>query len=232
MKKSKKILALLLASAMSLSLLAGCGDKQGEQTQGPGVENTQPVVDTPTYEKVEFDGQKYTYRMSASTMPSNWNPHTYQTQDDSVPLDYTVDGLFNMVYNDALNPVEGMEAYKGYKLIPGMAADYPTDVTEAVKAAHPEFNIPESATTGYAWSVKLRDDLKWDDGTPITAQDFVDSLERVLRGELLNYRAADYYDGSYVVVNADKYSLQGTTSFKAMGVATSDFLEQIGRAHV
>ena len=74
MKKSKKILALLLASAMSLSLLAGCGDKQGEQTQGPGVENTQPVVDTPTYEKVEFDGQKYTYRMSASTMPSNWNP--------------------------------------------------------------------------------------------------------------------------------------------------------------
>lgn len=227
--KGKKLVALLLASAMCLSLLAGCGKKDADATPTPGGDSTPTPSQMASYEKVEFDDQKYTYRMSASIMPSNWNPHTYQTQDDSVPLDYTVDSLFTMVYNDALNPVEGMEAYKGYKLIPGMAADYPTDVTEAVKAAHPEFNIPESATTGYAWSVKLRGDLKWDDGTPITAQDFVDSLERVLRGELLNYRAADYYDGSYVVVNADKYSLQGTTSFKAMGVATSDFLAQGGK---
>lgn len=226
--KGKKLVAMLLASVMCVGLLAGCGPKDAPNaTPTPGGENTQPVG--ANYEKVEFDDQKYTYLMSVSILPANWNPHTYQTQDDSVPLDYMTDSLFTAVYNDALNPVDGMDPYMGYKLIPAMAADYPVDVTTQVKAANPAFGIPESATSGYAWSVKLRDDLKWDDGTPITAQDFVDSLERVLRGELLNYRAADYYDGSYVVVNADKYSLQGTTSFKAMGVATSDFLEQGGK---
>lgn len=226
--KGKKLVAMLLASVMCVGLLAGCGPKDAPNaTPTPGGENTQPVG--ANYEKVEFDDQKYTYLMSVSILPANWNPHTYKTADDAEPLNYMTDSLFTAVYNDALNPVDGMDPYMGYKLIPAMAADYPVDVTTQVKAANPAFGIPESATSGYAWSVKLRDDLKWDDGTPITAQDFVDSLERVLRGELLNYRAADYYDGSYVVVNADKYSLQGTTSFKAMGVATSDFLEQGGK---
>lgn len=226
--KGKKLVAMLLASVMCVGLLAGCGPKDAPNaTPTPGGENTQPVG--ANYEKVEFDDQKYTYLMSVSTLPANWNPHTYQTVDDAEPLNYMTDSLFTAVYNDALNPVDGMDPYMGYKLIPAMAADYPVDVTAEVKAARPEFNIPEAATSGYAWSVKLRDDLKWDDGTPITAQDFVDSLERVLRGELLNYRAADYYDGSYVVVNADKYSLQGTTSFKGLGMTVAAYLEQGGK---
>lgn len=201
----KKFLALLLVVVMVLSLVA-CNKE-------------------PEYEKVDFDDQSYTYLDATGTLPTNWNPHTYQTTDDSYPLDYTTDELFTAFYNDALHPVEGKEAYEGYIIEPAMAADYPVDVTTSVKAEHPEFNIPDSADSGYAWSVKLRTDLKWDDGTAITAQDFVDSLERVLRGELLNYRAADYYDGSYVVVNADKYSLQGTSSGVAIGVTTSEYLE-------
>lgn len=231
--KGKKLVALLLASVMCLGLLAGCnnGEKDPDPTPSQNAEGTPTPSEAPVYEKVEFDGQKYTYLDSASTLPTNWNPHTYQTTDDAYPMDsgYITDSLYTMMYNDELHPVAGMEAYKGYVLVPAMAADMPTDVTEAVKAAHPEFNIPADATTGYAWSVKLRDDLKWDDGTPITAQDFVDSLERVLRPELLNYRAADYYDGSYVVVNADKYSLQGTTAFKALGTTVAAYLEQGGK---
>lgn len=211
--KRRKLVALLLASAMCLTLLAGCKKNPVDTTPTPTP--SAPVVESegPTYEKVSFDNQKYTYLDSASTIPSNWNPHVYQTSDDAYPMSYITDDLFTMLYNDELNPVAGLAPYEGYVLVPAMAADYPVDVTAAVKAAHPEFNIPASATTGYAWSVKLRGDLKWDNGDPITAQDFVDSLERVLRGELLNYRAADYYDGSYVVINADKYSLQGTYSY-------------------
>ncbi len=228
--KSKKIIALLLAVVMCFGMLAACG---GDTKPTPTPENSTPVAETtptpepskgPEYEKVTFDG-KYTYMLAATTIPGNWNPHTYQTSDESVPLDYTTDSLFTAIYNDALHEVEGKAPYEGYKLIPAMAADYPVDVTAAVKAEHPEFNIPADATSGYAWSVKLRDDLKWDNGDPITAQDFVDSLERVLRGELLNYRAPDYYDGSYVVVNADKYSLQGTTSARPIGKPITEFLE-------
>ncbi len=213
----KKFLALLLALTMVLAM-AACSNqpaeptKPGESTPGTGTTPATEPSEGPTYEKVTFDGQSYTYHDATVSIPTNWNPHTYQTKTDSYPLDYVTDSLFTLFYNDELHPVEGKNPYEGYKVVPSMAADYPVDVTAAVKAEHPEFNIPEDATTGYAWSVKLRDDLKWDNGDPITAQDFVDSLERVLRGELLNYRAADYYDGSYVVVNADKYSLRGTTT--------------------
>lgn len=224
--KGKKLIALLLASAMCLGLLAGCGGGT-QPTPTPGGD-TPIETQGPAFEKVSFDkNQKYTFLDSDSQIPSNWNPHTYITSTDSYPLDYITDSLFTMVYNDELNPVEGLAPYEGYKLVPAMAAAYPVDVTTAVKAAHPEFNIPESATSGYAWSVKLRTDLKWDDGSPITAQDFVDSLERVLRPELLNYRAADYYDGSYVVVNADLYSLSGNpvyTSFADMGTTYEEFI--------
>ena len=146
-------------------------------------------------------------------------------------FDYTTDSLYTLFFNDEIHPLEGREAFDGYVIVPSMAADFPVDVTEQVKASHPQFNIPESATSGYAWSVKLRDGLKWDDGTPITAQDFVDSLERCLRPELLNYRSSDYNRGTYAVVNAENYALAGNPvfqSFAEAGTTYADFIANGG----
>ena len=218
----KRTLAFLLAVLMLVSVLAGCNPtgNDGNDT-GTGDNGKDPGKD-PGNEKLEiteFDpNAKYTYTTSASTLPSGWNPHTYQTADDSVYFDYTTDSLYTLFFNDQVHPQEGREEFDGYVIVPSMAADYPVDVTESVKKSHPQFGIPESATSGYAWSVKLRDGLKWDDGTPITAQDFVDSLERVLRSELMNYRAADYYTGSYVVANAKNYGLAGFYDYDDNGL--------------
>ena len=232
----KKTLALLLAVLMVVSVFAGCTktpnntDPTNSTNPTGSTEGTEPV--TPSLTITEFDANaKYSYNTSASTLPSGWNPHTYQTADDSVYFDYTTDSLYQLFFNDDVHPLEGREAFDGYVIVPSMAADFPVDVTEAVKAAHPEFNIPESATSGYAWSVKLRDGLTWDDGTPITAQDFVDSLERVLRPELLNYRAADYARGTYAVVNAESYSLSGNAafqSFEEMGTTYEEYIANGG----
>lgn len=199
----KKLFALLLAMAMvfSLSLSALAEDAAEEAVP----ELAAPVA-----------GQ-YTYRMSASTMPSGWNPHTYQTEDDGVPLNYTTSSLYSLIFNDANHPLEGRDPFDGYVIVPDMAADMPVDVTEEVKVSHPQFNIPESATSGYAWSVKLREDLAWEDGTPIKAADFVESLKRVLDPEKLNYRAADCYT-RYAVVNAEAYALAGNDSYLDNGV--------------
>ena len=218
----KKFLSLLLAFVMLFSLVA-CGENgdtpapdsnnDGENTPVVSGDAGNSDVKVPeAAEPVAAEGD-YIYKDSVSTLATNWNPHTYQTADDSYPMDYTTDSLYTLIFNDENHPVEGKETFDGYAIVPSMAADFPVDITESVKAEHPEFNIPDSATTGYAWSVKLRDDLKWDDGTPIKAQDFVDSLERVLRPELINYRAADYYDGSYAVVNAMNYALAGSSSY-------------------
>ncbi|MCI8695090.1 MAG: hypothetical protein HFH91_20760, partial [Lachnospiraceae bacterium] len=176
---------------MTMSL-AACGNGS-EDTSGSGSDSssqdTQDSQDSQDSQTPVEEDATYTFNTSTSVMPAGWNPHTYQTEDDSVYFDYTTDSLYRLFFNDEIHPLEGREPFDGYVIVPSMAADFPVDVTEEVKASHPQFNIPESATSGYAWKVKLRDGLKWDDGTPITAQDFVDSLERCLRPELLNYRS-------------------------------------------
>ena len=200
----KKLFALLLALAMVFSV--GLGAVAEETAEEAIPELAEPVA-----------GQ-YTYRMAVSTLPSGWNPHTYQTEDDSVALDYTTSSLYSRIFNDANHEVEGREPFDAYVTVPEMAAEMPVDVTEEVKASHPQFNIPESATSGYAWRVKLREDLTWEDGTPIKAVDFVESLKRVLDPEKLNYRTANYSTDAYAVVNAEAYALAGSNSYLDNGV--------------
>lgn len=236
--KGKKFLALALAAAMTMSL-AACGDNSGDTPSGSGsdgssqdTQSTQDSQDEQDSQPPVAENATYTYNASASTLPSGWNPHTYQVAEaKDYYFDYTSDSLYALFFNDELHPLEGREPFDGYVIVPSMAADFPVDVTEEVKASHPQFNIPESATSGYAWSVKLRDGLKWDDGTPITAQDFVDSLERCLRPELLNYRSSDYNRGSYAVVNAENYALAGNPvfqSFAEAGTTYDDFIASGG----
>ncbi len=153
----------------------------------------------------------YVYKDSVSVLATNWNPHTYQTTDDSYPSSFIRSGLYEFIFNDELNPVEGKDPFKGYKIVPEMAAAMPVDVTEQVKAEHPEFNIPESATSGYAYTIDLNPNAVWEDGTPINADTYVESLKRLLDPKLINYRASDYYSGDFCIAGAEAYSKGGNT---------------------
>lgn len=188
MRNIKSIVALLLALAMAFALVA-CN-------KGPEVET--------------FEGD-FTWKDSVSTLATNWNPHTYETADDSYPLDYIVSGLYTFVFNDELNPVEGKDPYSGYVIVPEMAAAMPVDVTEDIKAQYPQFNIPKDATSGYAYVIDLNPDAKWQDGTPINADTYVYSMKKLLDSKLLNYRATDYVDGDLAIAGGKNYSLSGRT---------------------
>ena len=203
----KKTLALLLAIAMCFGLLAGCSNN------APA--GSEPA--TPSAPQSAAPGT-YTYQDSVSTMATNWNPHTYQTQDDSYPADYLRVGLYGFIFNDELNPVEGKNPYEGYVIIPEMAASEPVDVTEKVKAEHPEFNIPESATSGYAYTIDLNPDACWEDGTPINADTYVYSMKQLLNPDLLNYRASDYYAGDFCVAGAEAYANGGHEALTDNGI--------------
>ena len=159
-------------------------------------------------ESVEGD---FTYTDWVSTLSANWNPHTYETNDQAYPIDFLTRGLYNFIFNDELNPVEGKDAYEGYVIVPEMAAALPVDVTEQVKAEHPEFGIPESATAGYAYIIDLNPDAKWQDGTAITADDYVESMKRLLDPKLQNYRAGGYYESGFSIAGAEAYANSGLT---------------------
>ena len=218
----KKFLALLLALTMVLSL-AACGAKAPEATEAPATEPAATEAPTEAPMVVEtFEGD-YTYTDWVTTLSANWNPHTYETNDQAYPIDYLTRGLYTFIFNDSLNPVEGKDPYEGYVIVPEMAAAMPVDVTEQVKAEHPEFNIPESATEGFAYIIDLNPNAVWEDGTPINADTYVESMKRLLDVKLLNYRATDYYANTLAIAGAKAFANSGRTvyndSYAAWAVA-------------
>lgn len=218
----KKVIALLLVMAMIVPAAVSCTSSENPDN-GDGTETTDGSGDTSAADDsgeklnvVEFDKSKtYTYKDSVSTMATNWNPHTYETNDDAYPADFLRVGLYGFYFNDALHPVEGKEDYKGYVIVPEMAASDPVDVTEKIKASNPEFGIPESATKGYAYTIDLNQNACWEDGTPINADTYVYSMKQLLNPELLNYRATDYYANDLCIAGAENYANSGRTIKKS-----------------
>lgn len=206
----KKILALLLALVMAVAVFAGCQTpaEPSEATAAPAASGdpSGEATDAP-------EADTYTYQDSVSVMATNWNPHTYQTTDDAYPSDTARIriGLYDLIFNDELHPVEGKEPFTGYVVLPEMAASLPVDVTEQVKAEHPEFGIPEDMTSGYAYTIDLNPDACWEDGTPINADTYVYSMQKLLDPKLLNYRAVDYYGQNFSIAGAEEYANAGRT---------------------
>ena len=145
---------------------------------------------------------EYTYNVAMSVFPTNWNPHTYQTATDAEVLGYTTPGFYTFDYNDAKD---------SYKVVPDMATQEPIDVTKDYVGD--EWGIKEGAT-GQAYRIKLRNDIKWQDGTLITADDFVESAKLLLNPIAANYRADSLYSGNFVVKNAKEYLYQGKHAYE------------------
>lgn len=221
----KKLLASILAIIMVAVVFASCGKTTPTETTGADVtaEPTQGSTDAPERPVEVFEGN-YTYTDAVGTLATNWNPHTYQTTDDAYPADFIRVGFYGFIFNDEINPVEGKDPYEGYKIIPEMAASFPVDVTEQIKASNPEYGIPATATKGYAYTIDLNQNAIWENGEKITAEDYVYSMQRLLDPALLNYRAQDYITGSFIIANGDKYYYQGTTAYIVTGVTAEEYL--------
>ncbi len=215
----KKPLSLLLTLAMILSL-AACGgggdstaaDTVPSTTAAPAPSSTAAPATTKAPETTEPEPEpepEYVYKDAVTSLPEAWNPHTAKTADAVYPDSLISQGLYTFIYCDPAHPAEGTEVFSSYAAMPEMAAALPEDVTEEVKAAHPEFGIPEDASEGYAYRIALNPEAKWQDGTAINADTYLDSLQRLLDPKLKNYRASDLYEGSLRLAGAKAYACAG-----------------------
>ena len=152
----------------------------------------------------------YTYNSAASEFPTNWSPHSNQTAVDNDILQYIRNGFYDFDFNEDLD---------GYVVVPDAVVDFPVDVTADYVGE--EWNI-EEGETARAWKFTLRSDLKWQDGTPITAQDYVTSAELLLNPQAQNYRADSLYSGNMVVENAEAYLKQGLASPVSFGAVMAE----------
>ncbi|MCM1560102.1 MAG: ABC transporter substrate-binding protein, partial [Butyrivibrio sp.] len=202
----KKVLSLLLASAMVVSM-AACGgnddtaDNSTPVSQGSDESGSQQTDNSDPAGAEESAEPSYTYREYVAVSPSNWNELTYKDNNDTEIMTYIGSNFF--IYDFAYDSAG--------EIIPGdfemqfSAATALEDISDQVDA---KWNVPEGGK-GYAYKITLRDDLKWDDGTPITAEDFVYTMQQQLDPLFQNYRADSYYNGATIIVNARNYLMQG-----------------------
>ncbi len=208
----KKQLAFALALVMIMTLTA-CSNNKENTTEVPKTtvpSSEQSTTQAQTTEAVPEVPREYIYKDAVRRLSANWNPHTFRTAEDSYPLQYLSGGLYTFIPADSAHTTDGVEYHGAYAVLPEMAAAMPEDVTVEVRSAHPEFGIPENAESGYAFRIALNPQAVWQDGTPINADTYVDSMQRLLDPKLMNYRASDYYEGSLCLAGAKAYALGGS----------------------
>lgn len=113
--------------------------------------------------------------MELSQMPDNWSPLGQLTDDQRAILSLTSEALYKIDSEGQLQPAQ--------------AAALPQDVT-AQFAGH--YGIPKTAVRGYAFAIPLRDRACWDDGRPLSAGDWVYTIEMLLKRDLLPLDIANY----------------------------------------
>ena len=145
----------------------------------------------------------YTYNTFTTISPTNWNELTYQDNNDTQIMSYLGSSFFTFDFKFD----ENGEIVTGDFEIKYEAATKLEDVTAAYAEA---WGLPADGK-GYAYKITLRDDLKWQNGDPIKAEDFVYTMEQQLDPEFQNYRADSFYVGSTILVNAENYVKQGQT---------------------
>lgn len=185
----------------------GGGDEpSGEGSSNPapsesGSQQTDGSEPEVTGEPDASAGASYTYREYVAVSPSNWNELTYKDNNDLEIMNFIGSSFFgyNFKYDAAGEIVPG-EFEMEFS-----AATALEDISDKVDA---KWNVPEGGT-GYAYKITLRDGLTWEDGTPISAEDFVYSMQQQLDPLFKNYRADSYYNGATVIVNARNYVMQG-----------------------
>lgn len=82
----------------------------------------------------------------------------------------------------------------GAELSPSLAAEMPVDVTSEY-AGNTRYGVPANAVRGYAFRIALNEAACWDDGTPITADDYIYSAEKQLEALTLLANVDAYFAG-------------------------------------
>ena len=201
-KKFKSILTMVLSLVLVVVMLAGCKPKDPNDPDNPDNPNVTPA----TVKQAD-------YNTTTATMPSNWNALTYADNNDVQIMSYITGSFFAYDYK-----FEGDKKYNADGTVNKdaiVAGAYTTnydaatkleDVTSSVDAKW-GYTDAQKKEGGYAWKITLRDDLKWDDGTPIKAADFVYSMQQQLDPAFMNFRANTFYD-TLKIKNSKVYFFQ------------------------
>ena len=179
----KRIFSLTLALTLLAGSLAGC--KLGGNTNADG----------------------YTYNSYTSALATNWNPHTWEMNADNAILGYLSTPLADMTVKDSATG-EYQWIFVAATDIQDVTKDHQEDLTK-YPVILPAGKTPADITEDYIFEIKLRPEMKWENGDPITADDYIYSMQQLLDPKMQNYRANTYWSGDGALAGAFNYYNSG-----------------------
>ena len=190
-KKLLMLIAMVLVVVLCASVLTACKKDKGnddENVTKPGTGWEDPKM--------------YTMREYTSQMPSQWCTILSSDNVNNEMESYFTSAFYEFNYKFDANG----------KIVPGAyTVEYSaaTKLEDVTKKYAGQYGLAADAEKGQAFAMTLRNDLKWDDGTPIKAADFVYTMMQQLSPKYLFATASNYYSGNYVIHNAQNYVKQG-----------------------
>lgn len=190
-KKLLMLIAMVLVVVLCASVLTACKKDKGnddENVTKPGTGWEDPKM--------------YTMREYTSQMPSQWCTILSSDNVNNEMESYFTSAFYEFNYKFDANG----------KIVPGAyTVEYSaaTKLEDVTKKYAGQYGLAADAEKGQAFAMTLRNDLKWDDGTPIKAADFVYTMSQQLSPNYLFDTASNYYSGNYVIHNAQNYVKQG-----------------------
>lgn len=202
-KKLLMLIAMVLVVVLCASVLTACKKDKSKDNK--------PYDITKRASTGWEDSRQYTLREYTSQMPGQWCTILSSDIVNNDMESYFTSAFYEFNYKfDA----DG-------KIVPGAyTVEYSaaTKLEDVTKKYAGQYGLAADAEKGQAFAMTLRNDLKWDDGTPIKAADFVYTMTQQLSPNYLFDTASNYYSGNYVIHNAQNYVKQGQ---KGMFPATS-----------
>lgn len=190
-KKLLMLIAMVLVVVLCASVLTACKKDKGNDDANV----TKPGTGWE-------DAKMYTMREYTSQMPSQWCTILSSDNVNNTMESYFTSAFYEFNYKFDANG----------KIVPGAyTVEYSasTKLEDVTKKYAGKYGLAADAEKGQAFAMTLRNDLTWDDGTPIKAADFVYSMSQQLSPKYLFATASNYYSGNYVIHNAQNYVKQG-----------------------
>lgn len=180
-KFSKRVLAVTLSTAMVFSL-AACNKSNNNPTDSTTSQSQTGESTSATDGSGETgnDGvPTYTYNSYTSALANNWNPHTWESNaDDAVLNGYLSSPFCTMQILDSENGIYQW-VYEMATSITDVTKDHKDDLTK-YNVTLPSGKTADETDAGYVFEIKLNPDAKWQDGTAITADTYVYSMQQLL----------------------------------------------------
>lgn len=193
-KKLLMLIAMVLVVVLCASVLTACKKDKGKDNK--------PYDITKRASTGWEDSRQYTLREYTAQLPGQWCTILSSDSVDNDMESYMTSAFYEFNYKFDANG----------KIVPGAyTVEYSaaTKLEDVTKKYAGKYGLAADAKKGQAFAMTLRNDLKWNDGTPIKAADFVYTMTQQLSPKYLFDTASNYYSGNYVIHNAENYVKQG-----------------------